>query len=130
MSRMDPSAFDRILLEGMRFHGYTGVLEREKREGQEFCVDLVLEFLRIPACDTDRIADTVDYGRIFATVREVVEESSFDLIERLAGEVAARVLKESVQALAVVVTVRKPHAPVEGRFNAMGVSIRRERGAE
>ncbi len=130
MSGLDPRAHDRILLEGMRFFGRTGVLDAEKREGQDFVVDLVLEFLRIPACDDDRLDRTVDYGLVFETVRRVVETSGFDLVERLAGEVAARVLAEYPSVLAVDVTVRKPHAPIRGRFASMGVSIRRERGAD
>jgi dihydroneopterin aldolase len=128
VSRIDPQSFDRILLEGMRFFARVGVLDDEKRQGQEFRVDLVLEFLRIPACDDDRLDHTVDYGLVFETVRRVVETARFDLVERLAGAVAAAVLAEHGEVLAVVVTVRKPHAPVRGRFDAMGVSIRRERG--
>jgi dihydroneopterin aldolase len=118
---------DRILLEGMRLRGRVGVLAREKREGQDFLVDLALEFDRIPAVETDRLEDTVDYGRVFALVRTVVAEARFDLIERLAGEIATRVLDAEPSAAAVAVTVRKPSAPVPGRFDAMGVSIRRER---
>lgn len=128
MSRFGSESFDRILLEGMTFHGHTGALPFEKRDGQDFRVDLELEFLRILACDTDRIADTVDYGTVFEVVRKVVEEESFDLIERLAGAIADAVLQETSQVIALVVTVRKPHAPIQGRFDAMGVSIRRERG--
>ena len=129
MSRLDPQPDDRILLEGMRFHGHTGVLDFEKRDGQEFLIDLALEFSTIRACETDRLEDTVHYGFVFETVRQVVEESRFDLIERLAGEIAARVLARYPAVLSVDVTVRKPQAPVQGRFNAMGVRIRRERGS-
>lgn len=120
---------DRILLEGMVLRGRVGVLPQEKRDGQDFVVDLALEFDRIAACATDNLADTVDYGRVFALVRDVVARADFDLIERLAGEIAARVLDAEPTAAAVAVTVRKPWAPVPGRFDAMGVSIRRERGA-
>jgi len=130
VSRLDPQSFDRILLEGMRFHGRVGVLDAEKAQGQEFRVDLALEFLRIPACDDDRLDHTVDYGRVFEMVRRIVESARFDLIERLAGEIAARTLVEFPSVLAATVTVRKPDAPVRGRFDGMGVSIRRERGPD
>ena len=128
MSRFGSHSFDRILLEGMTFHGHTGALPFEKRDGQDFRVDLELEFLRILACDTDRIADTVDYGAVFEAVRQVVEKERFDLIERLAGAIAEKVLKAAPPVISLVVTVRKPHAPIQGRFDAMGVTIRRERG--
>ena len=118
---------DRILLEGLVLRGHVGVLPAEKRDGQDFTVDLALEFDRIPACASDQLDETVDYGRVFALVREVVATARFDLIERLAEEIAARVLAAEPTAAAVAVTVRKPSAPIPGRFSAMGVSIRRER---
>ena len=129
MSRSDPQPGDRILLEGMRFHGYTGVMDFEKRDGQDFLVDLSLEFHTLQACETDRLEDTVHYGFVFETVRQVVEESRFDLIERLAGQIAVRILAAYPSVHVVDVTVRKPQAPVQGRFDAMGVRIRRERGS-
>ncbi len=118
-------AEDKILLMGMVFHGHTGVYPYEKREGQDFIVDLELRMGRIPACLSDDLADTVDYGSVFHDTREIVEHGMDDLIERLAERIARRVLAGYPQVVSVLVTVKKPMAPVDGRFSHMAVSIER-----
>ncbi len=118
---------DRVLLTGMVFHGYTGVLAFEKEKGQTFVVDLELRLGRIHACTTDALADTVDYGAVFREVAALVENGRDDLIERLAARIASRVLDVYPLVRAVEVTVKKPMAPVEGTFAHMAVAIVRTR---
>ena len=120
-------AEDKILLTGMVFHGHTGVFPVEKREGQDFIVDLELRLGRIPACLSDNLTDTVDYGAVFNDTLEIVEHGMDDLIERLAERIARRVLLEHPRVGSVSVTVKKPMAPVDGRFSHMAVSIERTR---
>ncbi|NLN45099.1 MAG: dihydroneopterin aldolase [Clostridiaceae bacterium] len=120
-------AEDKILLTGMVFCGHTGVFPFEKKEGQDFVVDLELRLGRIPACLSDNLEDTVDYGAVFNETREIVEHGTDDLIERLAERIARRVLQGHPRVGSVAVTVKKPMAPVEGRFSHMAVSIERTR---
>lgn len=118
---------DRIYLKGMSFYGYTGVFPFEKREGQKFLVDLTLFFRRIPGVVTDEIGDTVHYGEVFDAVKFIVENSAYDLIEKLAGEIVFAVLSRFPLIDAAEVVVSKPDAPVEGIFDSMCVSLFRER---
>lgn len=120
---------DRILLEGMTFHGRTGFFDYEKENGQIFCVDLTLYFRSLSAIDTDRLEDTVDYGAVFETVRALVEDGHFDLIEKLAGEIIKSVLN-LYPVDAAQILLRKPQAPINGKFDAMAVSLFRERGLQ
>jgi len=119
---------DRILLAGMVFHGHTGVLASEKRDGQDFIIDMELRMGRIPACLTDDLADTVDYGTVFRETASIVESNEDDLIERLAERIAQAVLTGHAAVRSVSVTVKKPMAPVDGRFDHMAVAIERGRG--
>lgn len=118
---------DRILLEGMHFHGYVGVNEFEKNDGQPFQVDLQLFCDHLQACETDQLEHTVDYGKVFDLVASTVEQARYGLIERLAGKIAENLLSAFALIQAVEVTVRKPKAPVKGDFDAMGIKILRER---
>ena len=118
---------DRICLKGMSFYGYTGVFDYEKQNGQRFIVDLTLCFMENPAVRTDVLTDTVHYGEVFAVVREIVTTSRFDLIEHLAGRIAASVLEKFPLVCAAEVIVSKPDAPVDGIFESMSVHIFRER---
>ena len=101
-------------LTGMEFHAFHGCLESEKREGNRFVVDFKAACLVGKAARTDRLADTVDYGEIYQTVRKEMEQPS-ELLEH----VARRIL-EAVEArfpkrfLQIKVTVSKQHPPVDG----------------
>ncbi|NLO36775.1 MAG: dihydroneopterin aldolase [Clostridiaceae bacterium] len=124
---MKPAWTDQIRLEGLVFFGYVGVLAEEKQNGQEFEIDVTFHCRRLAATATDLLAQTIDYAQAYQAIRQIVETARFDLIERLAGAIADTLLQTYRLAMAVDVTVRKPHAPVPGRFAAMAVQIRRER---
>lgn len=82
-----------IRLEGLSVFGHHGARPYEKEAGQRLEVDLEL----LPNDDTaehsDRLADAVDYDRLYRTVREVVEGKSFHLLEALAATTAEAILE-------------------------------------
>ncbi len=122
-------AGDHIVLAGMRFFGYHGVLPEERSRGQEFVVDVDLQVDLRPAGEADDLAATVDYRRVYDVVREVVEGPPRQLLEALAEAVAARLLGLApVQA--VRVRVRKPSVPLPGPLDHAAVEIVRHRGPD
>jgi dihydroneopterin aldolase len=119
---------DRITLRGMRFLGRHGVQLEERLEPQPFEVDVILRAdLSAPAA-SDELADTIDYGKVFTLVGEVVEGHSFRLIEALAGAIADAVLG-GLPIDDVEVRVRKPKAPLPGTFETVEARLRRRREA-
>jgi len=84
---------DRILLEGMAFQGRHGVRPAERERPQEFRVDVEVDCDLSEPGSTDRIEDTVDYTRVRAIAKEVIEGESQKLLETLAGRIAERVLQ-------------------------------------
>ena len=116
---------DRIEIRGLTARGRHGVFEDERRYGQPFVVDVVLERdLSTPAA-TDALGDTVDYGTLAQRVAEAVETTRFDLIEALAGHIADLALADpSVDA--VEVRIAKPEAPVTVTVSEVAVTFRRE----
>ena len=117
---------DRIELRAMTFLGRHGVLPEEQRDAQPFEIDVELHLDLQPAGVADDLARTVDYGRVFEEVRRIVESTSYRLIEALAEAIAHELLIEH-PADRVVVRIRKPKAPLPGRFEWAGVEIVRER---
>ena len=115
---------DRIVLHDMRFRGHHGVEEQERSQAQEFAVDVELVRDLGPAGRADDLARTVDYGAVFATCRDVVEGSSFQLIEALA-EALADVILAKFPVHDVVVRVRKLRPPIQGTLGWAGVEVRR-----
>ena len=120
---------DRLSLLGMRFLGRHGVLPDEKVTAQRFEVDLVLFADLAEAAERDDLAATVDYAALFDLVRAIVEDTSRDLIEALAGAIANAVLAATPPHIvaAVEVRVRKPEAPIDGSFDSAEVSLLRAR---
>lgn len=118
---------DRIMLNNMVFHGHVGVLPAEKAKGQPFEIDMVIYCRHIPACESDLLSQTVDYGEVYSQVEKIMQEAKYDLIEKLAGTIAEQILRTFRLADAIEIRIRKPQAPIEGQFASMGVSIYRER---
>lgn len=119
---------DRIRLTGMRFFGYHGFFPEESRLGQSFIVDLELEVDLRTAGRQDSLSQTVDYGKVYGTVKEIVEGAPFKLIEAVAERVAAQVLATHALVQAVTVRVHKPNAPIPGPIDDVTVELYRRRG--
>lgn len=113
---------DRILLNGMRFYGYHGVIMEEKQLGQWFEIDLEISCNLKKAAKSDNIYDTIDYSRVYELVKSIVEGPSKNLIEVLAGEIAEAVLKIP-QVQKILVRVKKPEVPIKGPLVYAAVEI-------
>jgi dihydroneopterin aldolase len=123
--RGDNCEVDQIVLEGMVFTGRHGVRPAEREQAQEFKVDVELEADLVQPGRSDQVEDTVDYRRVHAIAKEVVEGESVQLIETLADRIARRVLDlDRVIAVSVRIAKRPPSMrPIE----AAAVQIRRKR---
>jgi dihydroneopterin aldolase len=97
---------DHILLEGMSFQGRHGVRPAEREHPQEFKVDVEVDCDLTGPASSDRVEDTVDYRRLRAIAKEVIEGDSKKLIETLAGQIAERVL-QLPRVLSVTVSISK-----------------------
>lgn len=113
---------DRITLTGLKAHGYHGVFDFEKREGQDFVVDVVLHTDHAVAGASDQLEHTANYAEVAQIVADRVTGEPFDLIEALAWAIAGDLLH---MAQSVEVTVHKPHAPIDQEFQDVSVTVRR-----
>ena len=106
---MDGDVHDRILLEGMIFHGRHGVLPAERELGQPFVVDVELRLDLRPAGLSDDLAKTVDYGEVHRLAKQVVEGEPAGLTETVAERIANATLEEHPLVEIVRVKVKKPN---------------------
>ena len=118
---------DQIILTGIHGFGYHGLFEQERKYGQDFFVDLTLSVDLREASTSDAIADTVNYGEITELVVEEITSNPVNLIEKLAGRIADRVLNQHVKVNSVTVTVHKPQAPVAAQLKDIAVVVTRSR---
>jgi dihydroneopterin aldolase len=117
---------DRIELTGLRVRGFHGVYPEERRDGQDFVVDVALELdLAIPAASDD-VTDTVHYGELSQGLGAVIAGDPVDLLETLAARLIEVCLADA-RVQAATVTVHKPQAPIPLSFADVSVTIRRAR---
>ncbi|HEV2087004.1 MAG TPA: dihydroneopterin aldolase [Cryptosporangiaceae bacterium] len=117
---------DRITLTGLTVRGRHGVYPAERRDGQDFVVDVTLELDTRPAATSDDVADTVDYGALAERLAAVVAGDPVALLETLTARLAEVCLADPRVGSAEV-TVHKPQAPIPHPFCDVSVTIRRSR---
>lgn len=115
---------DRIELRGLRVRGKHGVFDHERRDGQDFLVDVTLWLDLAAAAASDDLADTYDYGALAQTAADIVAGPPRNLIETLAAQIAGAVLRDE-RVRAVEVTVHKPSAPIPLTFADVAVVAHR-----
>lgn len=121
---------DKILIKDLKFFAYHGVNPEEKRDGQNFILDITLYSDLSKPCLTDNVNDTVSYAKVIKTVRAVFTEKSFDLIEKAAQTVSDAILDSYPAIVKVKILLKKPEAPVKADFGFVAVEIERERKYE
>lgn len=117
---------DRLAVRGISVRGHHGVFDFERRDGQDFVVDLVLDVDTRTAATSDDLQDTVDYGTLVDEVADAVASDPVDLIETLAQRIADVCLRHA-PVVQVEVTVHKPHAPIQVTFEDVALTITRSR---
>jgi 7,8-dihydroneopterin aldolase/epimerase/oxygenase len=100
------------------------VLEHERRDGQDFVVDVTVWIDLDAAAASDDLSDTVDYGELAGRVVGIVGGPARNLIEAVAADVAEDVMRDE-RIHAVEVVVHKPQAPIPLSFNDVSVVARR-----
>jgi dihydroneopterin aldolase len=113
----------RIFVRGLRVVGVHGALPEERQRAQPFELDLDIWGDVGDAAVSDRLSDTADYGALAARAAQVVETSSFALLEALARAVAAALLEADTRVQAVAVTVRKLRPPLALDVDTVGVRL-------
>jgi dihydroneopterin aldolase len=117
---------DRIELRGLRVRGRHGVFEHERRDGQDFLVDITLWLDLARAARSDNLADTFDYGALADAAVAIVAGPPHNLIETVAAEIADGAMHDQ-RVDAVEVTVHKPSAPIPHTFADVAVTAHRAR---
>jgi dihydroneopterin aldolase len=120
---------DRIMLSGLQFYGYHGVLAEETRLGQRFLVDVEIETDLRPAGTSDDVMNTINYVRVYEETRAIVEGEPCRLVETVAERIAEQILAGHAAARRVLVRVRKPDVPMRAALESVGVEIVRGRNA-
>ncbi len=117
---------DRIELRGLKVRGNHGVFDHERRDGQDFIIDVTLWIDLADAAASDDLNDTYDYGVLAQRAADIVAGPARNLIETVAAEIAEDAMTDE-RVHAVEVVVHKPQAPIPLTFSDVAVVARRSR---
>ncbi len=114
---------DLIHINDLLLRTIIGVNEDERHKKQDVLINITL-YTDHSAAVTDNLVDTIDYSLIARQVSELVENSQYLLVEKLATEIT-KVCLADLRVERAVVRVEKPMAV---RFTrSVGVTVDRER---
>ena len=115
---------DKVFIEDLEVETIIGILGWEREVKQIVRISLEMSFDTSKAGKSDKIDDALDYKKIGKSIVNLVENSSFFLVEKMAEEIALLVLKNK-QIKDIKLRVEKPGA-LRGS-KSVGVEILRSR---
>ena len=121
-SASSSDALDIIFIEGLVGQTVIGIHHTELHDPQPLVIDVHAGVARALACDTDSIADTIDYGVVRERLHRLLREHRLQLLEAFA-EAIADILIQEFGARWVRVKVVKPRKFAD--VQAVGVQIER-----
>lgn len=116
---------DNIILKDFEVLACHGVNPEEKVNEQRFVFTAKLGLDVGAAAESDDLSKTVSYADVKKEIKAFCENNCFDLIETLASKLAVRILKRFPIAREIELTVKKPDAPMSGKFDYAAICVRR-----
>jgi dihydroneopterin aldolase len=116
-----------VEVNGLSLYTHHGVTAAEREVGQRLIIDIRLDLGDADATVTDRVEDTVDYGRVCEVAALVATQRSDKTLERLCAAIADRLLRD-FDAQAVYVKAAKPEPPIPLPVDDVSVEVWRELG--
>ena len=117
---------DFIKVTNMKVFAYHGVLEEEKKNGQDFYLNAKVYVDMRKAGLSDNLEDTINYDTVCIFLAEVFAEKVFDTIEAAAEYTLQEIIVNFPTIQAMELEVRKPHAPLTYVPEDISVNIYRE----
>lgn len=99
---------DKIIIKSIKCSCIIGILDFERDEKQDIFLTLELGGDFSKAAKTDQVEDALDY-RFTEEIKSFIESSDFNLIEKLAEEIAQKCLAQNLVEK-VKVIIEKPNA--------------------
>lgn len=111
-----------IFLNGLRFHAFHGVMPQERLTGNDYRVDLKIDFPLEKAVGSDNVDDTLNYATVYIAVKEEMDVPT-QLIERVAYRIADRLFRTFKVINEVEIKVEKCNPPMGADCEGAGVEL-------
>lgn len=112
----------KIYLRNVRFHVFHGVLPQEGIVGNDYLVNLVLDYDFSSALKTDDLQGTLNYAEVYQKVREEMAVPS-KLLEHVAGRIAHRLFSDFPEIQKLQLSITKVNPPMGADSDGAGVEV-------
>ena len=112
----------KIYLRNVRFHAFHGVLPQEGIVGNDYLVNLVLDYDFSSAMKTDVLQGTLNYAEVYQKVREEMAVPS-KLLEHVAGRIAHRLFSDFPEIQKLQLSITKVNPPMGADSDGAGVEL-------
>ena len=111
-----------VYIQNMRLHAFHGVMEQERRVGNEYVVNVVVDYPLEVACNSDDVNDTLSYAELADLIRQEMAVSS-NLLEHVAQRIGNAVIREYPETESVLIDIRKIAPPMSADCDGAGVRV-------
>ena len=118
---------NQIIIKNLKICAYHGVHDFEKKDGQEFFVDAVLDLPEMPGFENDEIGRVISYSEVVRVIKKVMTEKSYNLIEKVALKIISEIFSSFYEVKSVDIIVKKPQAPIKEEFEYVAVRFKKTR---
>ncbi len=121
----EQTTMDKIIIKDLEVKACHGCNPEEKVNPQRFLFSAEIFYDFSQAANADDLTKTISYSDVKKTLTAFCVNNCFDLIETLATKSAELIIKKYL-AQKVVLTLKKPDAPMSGVFDFVGVQVEKE----
>ena len=113
-----------LFIDNLEVFANHGLFEEENKLGQKFIFDIECELNYKKAMFSDEMTDSISYADIAEVVVKTAMTNTFNLLERLAGEILKNIFTEFSQIENINLKINKPGAPIKYHFEKCGVEVK------
>ena len=114
-----------IYIKDIRMHAFHGVLEQERIVGNDYVINITIDYPLSRACVSDDILDTLNYAKVLAIVKEEMMKPS-KLLENVAYRICQIIRLRFPRCSTIDIDIEKLNPPMSGDCRSAGVSLRDE----
>ena len=116
-----------LFIDNLEVFANHGLFEEENKLGQKFIFDIECELNYKKAMFSDEMTDSISYADIAEVVVKTATTNTFNLLERLAGEILKNIFTEFSQIENINLKINKTGAPIKYHFEKCGVEVKTSR---
>ncbi len=115
-----------IEVSNIEFYGYHGCFKEEQIVGNYFRVDITAHYDASKAVETDKIADALNYQKIYSLTAIEMGITSH-LLEHVAARILNKLFENFDELQYASVKVAKINPPLGGKVGSVSVTMERKR---